>query len=442
MSDARRKSLLWLTAEVLRLRLMQANLVSTGNKQAPVERLLEYEDSISRGNGDPSSSVNSETDDSEAHSSGSAQGSRATRCHYYEAASQPDVAVSGDESQSAASDAAVSEDGDDPEGPPTRRRRRRATASSTEAAVSRAAEEGTGDPPTRHRRRQATASSTEAAVSRAAEEGTGDPPTCHRRRRASASSTEYVVPRAAENGSRAPPTRHNPKAHCSRRLEHRSEHGSSTTMADKDAVTSTHRRKTAIHEVVEQLGPRKASPFVARCRPSHSRSYSPRSHRRRRHSSYSDDSSDSRSSRSSRSSSSSRHRNRHRSRRRHQRRSSSLEEFSESPFSSCVTAPTRYLVQKIRQGKFDRLLPPVLDMPLTAKKFRAILRFHLKSLGFNPSLFNTHSLRIGAATAAAKAGMSSSTIMELGRRRSAAFHSYVRHHPAHPSAAAQMAKAH
>ena len=56
-------------------------------------------------------------------------------------------------------------------------------------------------------------------------------------------------------------------------------------------------------------------------------------------------------------------------------------------------------------------------IPLTAKKLRAILRFHLKSLGFNgfnPSLFNTHSFWIGAATAAAKAGMSSSTIMELG----------------------------
>ena len=80
-------------------------------------------------------------------------------------------------------------------------------------------------------------------------------------------------------------------------------------------------------------------------------------------------------------------------------------------------------------------------MPLTAKKFRAILRFHLKSLGFNPSLFNTHSFRIGAATAAAKAGMPSSTIMELGRWRSAALHSYVCHHLTHPSAAAQMAKA-
>ena len=37
MSDARRKSLLRLTAEVRRLRLSQANLVSTGNKQALVE---------------------------------------------------------------------------------------------------------------------------------------------------------------------------------------------------------------------------------------------------------------------------------------------------------------------------------------------------------------------------------------------------------------------
>ena len=96
---------------------------------------------------------------------------------------------------------------------------------------------------------------------------------------------------------------------------------------------------------------------------------------------------------------------------------------------SCRTPPSRPLFH-FRNG-----------MPLTAKKFRAILRFNLKSLGFNPSLFNTHSFRIGAATAAAKAGMSSSTIMELGRWRSAAFHSYVRHHPAHPSAAAQMAKA-
>ena len=141
-------------------------------------------------------------------------------------------------------------------------------AAEEEAAVSRAAEEEAA---------VSRAAEEEAAVSRAAEEGTGDPPTRRRRRRATASSTESVGPRAAVYGTGAPPTR---RARCSRRLEHRSEHGSSTMMADKDAVTSTHRRKTAIHGVVEQLGPRKASPFVARCRPSRSRSYSPSSHRR------------------------------------------------------------------------------------------------------------------------------------------------------------------
>ena len=134
-------------------------------------------------------------------------------------------------------------------------------------------------------------------------------------------------------------------------------------------MTSTHCRKTAFHGVVEQLGPRKASPFVTRFCPSRSRSYSPRSRRRRQHSSHSDDSSDSRRSGSSRSSSSSRHRCR--SRQHYRRRSSSLEEFSESPFSSCVTAPARHLVRWIRQGKFvnfDKLLPPVLDEVFTVQK--------------------------------------------------------------------------
>ena len=57
---------------MLRLCLLQANLVSTVNKQALVERLLEYEDTISRGDGNPSSPADSEADDPSAHSSGSA----------------------------------------------------------------------------------------------------------------------------------------------------------------------------------------------------------------------------------------------------------------------------------------------------------------------------------------------------------------------------------
>ena len=111
---------------------------------------------------------------------------------------------------------------------------------------------------------------------------------------------------------------------------------------------------------------RKASPFFARGPPSRSRSHSRRHARRHRDSDDSSDSS-SRSSRLSSSSSTSLHRRRRR-RHRRSRRSSSFEEFSDAPFSSCVTAPAKYLVRKIRRGKFiklDKLLPPVLDEALT-----------------------------------------------------------------------------
>ena len=47
MSEAKRSRLMRLTAEVLRLRLMQANLMATGSKQAMVQRLLDHaEDNI------------------------------------------------------------------------------------------------------------------------------------------------------------------------------------------------------------------------------------------------------------------------------------------------------------------------------------------------------------------------------------------------------------
>ena len=65
------------------------------------------------------------------------------------------------------------------------------------------------------------------------------------------------------------------------------------------------------------------------------------------------------------------HPNHRRRRRRHHGRSSSHEEFSDSPFSSCVMAPAKYLIRKIRKGKFvkfDKLLTPVLDEVLTAQQ--------------------------------------------------------------------------
>ena len=78
--------------------------------------------------------------------------------------------------------------------------------------------------------------------------------------------------------------------------------------------------------------------------------------------------------------------------------------------------------------------------PMTAKAFRALLHRHLVKMGTNPRWYNTHSFHIGAATAAAKAGFSATTIMQLGNRRSKAFQAYVQLSPTHPSAAAEMAR--
>ena len=59
--------------------------------------------------------------------------------------------------------------------------------------------------------------------------------------------------------------------------------------------------------------------------------------------------------------------------------------------------------------------------PLTSQAMRAILRDLLLRCGYGTSNYNTHSLQIGAATAAARAGLPSSTIQQLGRWSSIAY---------------------
>ena len=54
------------------------------------------------------------------------------------------------------------------------------------------------------------------------------------------------------------------------------------------------------------------------------------------------------------------------------------------------------------------------------------VREALTELGFNPEEFAGHSFRIGAATAAAQAGIEDSVIRAIGRWKSDAFLRYVR----------------
>ena len=78
--------------------------------------------------------------------------------------------------------------------------------------------------------------------------------------------------------------------------------------------------------------------------------------------------------------------------------------------------------------------------PLIARRFQSQLWVYFGKLGLDPDQFNTHSFRIGAATTAAKVGISSGVIKQLGRWRSRAFKSYISCDPQHAAAAAVMAK--
>lgn len=78
--------------------------------------------------------------------------------------------------------------------------------------------------------------------------------------------------------------------------------------------------------------------------------------------------------------------------------------------------------------------------PLTAKVFRITLLSLVEQCGYDPRKYNTHSLRIGAATAAARAGLPSDTIQKLGRWRSNAYITYTRHPLTFPSDTRAMAR--
>ena len=77
--------------------------------------------------------------------------------------------------------------------------------------------------------------------------------------------------------------------------------------------------------------------------------------------------------------------------------------------------------------------------PLTSSAMRAILKDLLLRGGYNTSKYNTQGLRIGAATAAARAGLPPSTIQRLGRWSSTIYTTCTRHPLTSPSDTATVA---
>jgi len=66
------------------------------------------------------------------------------------------------------------------------------------------------------------------------------------------------------------------------------------------------------------------------------------------------------------------------------------------------------------------------SVPLTKDSFTTRVRSALSALGYNSSLYASHSFRIGASTTAAERGIEDSIIKALGRWKSDAYQAYDR----------------
>ena len=64
--------------------------------------------------------------------------------------------------------------------------------------------------------------------------------------------------------------------------------------------------------------------------------------------------------------------------------------------------------------------------PVSRKFFTEHLQLAISACGFPKNLYQAHSFRIGAATAAAESGLSDIQIQCMGRWKSAAFKKYIR----------------
>jgi len=90
------------------------------------------------------------------------------------------------------------------------------------------------------------------------------------------------------------------------------------------------------------------------------------------------------------------------------------------------------LVWLIRRGNGNQTGPLFYfqsGAPLTRSTFVTRFKEALSAAGIEPARFSGHSFRSGAATAAAKKGLSDATIKQLGRWKSSAYQRYIKPSP-------------
>ena len=77
----------------------------------------------------------------------------------------------------------------------------------------------------------------------------------------------------------------------------------------------------------------------------------------------------------------------------------------------------------------DHLFTLSSSLPLSYSLYNSIIKDLVKSLGLDPSLYSSHSLRAGAATQAHRSGLDPASIKRLGRWKSQAYLAYLRPPP-------------
>ena len=106
--------------------------------------------------------------------------------------------------------------------------------------------------------------------------------------------------------------------------------------------------------------------------------------------------------------------------------------------SSLLSSPRHAILLKVLSCQAScSIIPLQSGRPLSVRRLRSTLHSLLRQNSYDPGNYNTHCLRIGAATA----GLPPATVKQLGRWCSDAYSTYVRHTPNHSSTTAQIARA-